>query len=179
MRSKASLHLSFNVRKKPGGSPPRSLSGQQLPAGQGDPTLPPAARHCARRALTVPRHSLAPALLHPSANCQGRVGEQLTWVSAGPASAGRGSVGATPPRAWPQKHPTATALSRSRSSGIGSTGGCRDLRKFVGEVAAAAQAARPGRKERVSRSATLEEGAFLQKRKWVSKAVPHRPVGVL
>lgn len=34
--------------KKPRGSHPQSLSGQQLPAGQGDPTLPPAARHSAR-----------------------------------------------------------------------------------------------------------------------------------
>lgn len=58
-------------RKKPRGSHPQSLSGQQLPAGQDDPTLPPAARHRARHSLTVPRHSLAPAPLHPSANCQG------------------------------------------------------------------------------------------------------------
>jgi hypothetical protein len=86
---------------------PNQLSGQQLPAGQGDPTLPPAARHSARSTQTVPRHSLAPAPLHPSANCQGQAGEQLTWTSAEqPAQiSGRGFVFATPSRASPTLPP--------------------------------------------------------------------------
>lgn len=56
---------------------------------------------------------------------------------------------------------------------------CRDLRKYVGEAEAAAQAVSSGRKERVSRSATLEERAFLQKRKWVLKAADTLPRGSL
>lgn len=57
--------------------------------------------------------------------------------------------------------------------------GCKDLRKYVGAIEAAEQAASSGRKERVSRSATLEERAFLQKRKWVSKAAHTLPRGSL
>lgn len=50
---------------------------------------------------------------------------------------------------------------------------------MVGAFKAAAHADSSGIKERVSRSATLAERAFLQKRKWVSKAAHTLPRGSL